>query len=488
MEGIFAPYYKELKPDASGMFVIKFENPGIGTILLSYKSFIYRLLYDSNSEIYIECDESKLAKYNPFHKSRLADINYFSDSLKQVGTVKISGSFEAVNRYYNKNPRTSFVFTTSIEGNFYSRLFYEAATPQHAARIVDSLMQHEIRQIDQLSAPINESPASRKQHEEIRKFLVNEVQNFYATAFLNGMCLKRRSQIEKLNADPNAERIIYNEQWEKLVADLCKRYQPSNNPAFNSREYYDWIVMYQDASTNYNQYEFPKASDFSRDKFISTALFKMDSVYGLNKKYHLAVTLPSLHHLLQKETNYSPALLNNAYLLQSLYLDSEHIRFFGPQIEKVEAYLKTKPHEKAIILDDTTQTFAVILKRFAGKPLLLDVWATWCSPCVYEFQFKDRVDAYRDQEQIEVLYVSVDRLKDKERWRRSINFNKLSGYHILADSAFQEEMWKILGGEKGAIPRYVLFDRKGKMTKLYGARPSLEKLFKKEVEAVLKED
>ena len=488
VQGIFAPYVKEVKPDAAGEFVISFENPGLGTTVVAYKALVYRFLHDSDSKIYVEFDQSKLASYNPFNGPRLSDVAFFFDSLKQVATTKISGSHEAVNRYYNQNLRTSMQSAAvSIEGNFYAKMIHRSATPARAKEMLDSLIQREASQIEKLPHPVSENPAAHKQYAEIKKFLTDEMQNAYAVVFLNGMWLKRKEQIEKLAADPQAERRTYNKQWEEMIIELCRNKKPQDNPMVNSKDYYDWLGMYSNALETYNLYAYPKASDVSRDQNIPKALFKMDSIYKLDKKYHLAVTLPTLQNFLYKETDYSITLLNNVYLLQSMYPESEHIQFYNSQVKKIETYLKTAPYEKAIILEDSVQTFSSLLERFKGKPLLLDVWATWCSPCVYEFKFKDSVDAYRDQGQFEVLYISVDRPADKDRWRRSINFNKLSGYHVLADSTFQQELWKALGEKKGAIPRYVLFNAKGKIVKAYMARPSQEVLFRKHLEAVLKD-
>ena len=46
------------------------------------------------------------------------------------------------------------------------------------------------------------------------------------------------------------------------------------------------------------------------------------------------------------------------------------------------------------------------LQDFRGKPVLLNLWATWCAPCVAEMPTLDALAASRDD--IEVLAVSQD--------------------------------------------------------------------------------
>ncbi len=49
----------------------------------------------------------------------------------------------------------------------------------------------------------------------------------------------------------------------------------------------------------------------------------------------------------------------------------------------------------------------VTLAAFRGKPLLLNLWATWCAPCVREMPTLDRL-AVREGDALQVLVVSQD--------------------------------------------------------------------------------
>lgn len=49
----------------------------------------------------------------------------------------------------------------------------------------------------------------------------------------------------------------------------------------------------------------------------------------------------------------------------------------------------------------------VTLADFKGKPLLVNLWATWCGPCVFEMPTLDKL-AQRESERMQVLVVSQD--------------------------------------------------------------------------------
>lgn len=49
------------------------------------------------------------------------------------------------------------------------------------------------------------------------------------------------------------------------------------------------------------------------------------------------------------------------------------------------------------------------LERFRGKVVLLNIWATWCVPCVHELPTLDRLQAELGGETFTVIAVTIDR-------------------------------------------------------------------------------
>jgi len=52
---------------------------------------------------------------------------------------------------------------------------------------------------------------------------------------------------------------------------------------------------------------------------------------------------------------------------------------------------------------------ALSLADFRGRPLLLNIWATWCVPCRKEMPALDRLQVAIDKSQLLVLPLSIDR-------------------------------------------------------------------------------
>ncbi len=98
----------------------------------------------------------------------------------------------------------------------------------------------------------------------------------------------------------------------------------------------------------------------------------------------------------------------------------------------------------------------VTLSDFKGKPLLVNLWATWCAPCVIEMPMLDKL-AVRERDRLTVLVVSQD-LQGKEKvdpfFARS-NFEALEPY-LDPDNGLS------FGFGSGVMPTTILYDSEGK--------------------------
>ncbi|MGB1105613.1 MAG: TlpA family protein disulfide reductase [Alphaproteobacteria bacterium] len=59
------------------------------------------------------------------------------------------------------------------------------------------------------------------------------------------------------------------------------------------------------------------------------------------------------------------------------------------------------------IIDETGAEIRIA--DFAGRPLLINVWATWCAPCIAELPALSRAAAALAGDEVTVLLVSIDR-------------------------------------------------------------------------------
>ncbi len=130
-----------------------------------------------------------------------------------------------------------------------------------------------------------------------------------------------------------------------------------------------------------------------------------------------------------------------------------------------------------------------LLGQFKGKTVYMDIWATWCSPCLFEFRQSEDLErlAAQYEEDLVLLFVSVDDDSRLEKWRKIIEDNHLKGYHLLADFALRDELINTFGdGSNLALPKYLIFDKKGKLVEPDAKQPSQNTLLIKQLEQYLR--
>ena len=110
------------------------------------------------------------------------------------------------------------------------------------------------------------------------------------------------------------------------------------------------------------------------------------------------------------------------------------------------------------------------LEDLKGKYVYIDVWATWCGPCLREIPALQQIEKDYAGKNISVVSISIDEEKDYDKWKNMVTESSLGGIQLMADknwkSKFVEE-YAILG-----IPRFILVDPNGDIVSSDAPRPS----------------
>lgn len=110
------------------------------------------------------------------------------------------------------------------------------------------------------------------------------------------------------------------------------------------------------------------------------------------------------------------------------------------------------------------------LESLKGKYVYIDVWATWCGPCIKEIPSLQKIEEQYKDKNIAFVSISVDAIKDHDKWSKFVTEKKLGGIQLLADKEFNSEFMQGYGMK--TIPRFILIDPNGNIVNSQAPRPS----------------
>lgn len=108
-------------------------------------------------------------------------------------------------------------------------------------------------------------------------------------------------------------------------------------------------------------------------------------------------------------------------------------------------------------VENTDITFQEILKKYEGKTIVIDVWASWCSDCIKGMpKVKNLQENYPDAT---YLFLSVD--KNYDSWIQGNEKYDVQGEHYLITDGMKGVFGKSISLDW--IPRYMVVDKTGKI-------------------------
>ena len=110
------------------------------------------------------------------------------------------------------------------------------------------------------------------------------------------------------------------------------------------------------------------------------------------------------------------------------------------------------------------------LSDLKGKYVYIDLWATWCAPCRAEIPYLQKIEEKYHGKNIEFVSISIDKLKDNEKWKKFVTDKHLGGVQLFADKDWESEF--VVNYGVTGIPRFILIDPQGNVMKSDAPRPS----------------
>ncbi len=116
---------------------------------------------------------------------------------------------------------------------------------------------------------------------------------------------------------------------------------------------------------------------------------------------------------------------------------------------------------------------SVSLESLSGKIVYIDVWATWCGPCLRELPSLEKLQRdHKSNRDIAFVSISID--QDKDAWEKMVKAKNMQGIQLFAEGNWASSLvsdYRISG-----IPRFVIIGKDGKIIDANAPRPSSKEI------------
>lgn len=150
------------------------------------------------------------------------------------------------------------------------------------------------------------------------------------------------------------------------------------------------------------------------------------------------------------------------------FMAVEHSAAYKEMVQaKLVEYEKLKSGKPAMdVLFANALGEEVPLTNFKGKLIYVDLWATWCGPCIEELPAFEQLKKDYANEDVAFVPVSID--TNMEQWEKYLATHNLPKQKEYIINRLDLSDYKVI-----TIPRYLLIDRDFRIISVFAPKPSL---------------
>ena len=161
-----------------------------------------------------------------------------------------------------------------------------------------------------------------------------------------------------------------------------------------------------------------------------------------------------------------------ASFFESPYFSDRTVRAVRAERERTDIRFPETPLKEICYFDKQGGTvdtvsgkdiFGLLRSRYAGKVVYIDVWGTWCSPCIA--QMSELTELQKKYEGKEVVFVTLAVWSPRERWVEMVGEGKIPGECFLFDFASATVFSTVC--DFYMFPSHLLMDRSGRIVTRY---------------------
>ena len=271
----------------------------------------------------------------------------------------------------------------------------------------------------------------------------------------------------------NISQCLFGDLFRETLLSFFQMRLAGSNDMYKNNAIHDSTIKYKGRDFFFKYYLFRYYGVENEEYFLGSGII---GYHGIGVSKDTIRDAVEYYYLKYPDNEYSIAIrkiLSSAIAKQSK-------NDVGQSIEKIKSF-----GNSIVYLENAGALHDLNVKEFPQLKngiVYVDIWATWCRPCLAEMEFNYQVDSLLARIGGKRLYISVDEQSAAPKWNEIIEKKGLGGYHVLAGNKLRKYLDEEFGFAGGSmtIPYYIVL-KDGQIVYKNAYRPSEFEMLKEQL-------